>query len=269
MTSRIVRAALAAGGFAFLLAAAPAPAAGGGVVLFDEGHGQRFLAGQTGDLQLSGLAGLIRAERLEVRTTSRRLDPVVLAGVHAVVISGPFAPLETAEVEALRGFVSGGGRLAVMLHIGQPLLPLLSSMGIQYSRGPIHESDGVIGGKGTDFSVSRFKRHPLTDGLARMSVFGCWALQATNANVTALAWTGPRAWLDTDGDGRHSPADRDGPATVLLAGVEGRGEYAVFGDDALFQNRFLQGYNLELGRRLARWLAAGPPPAPRRGVTDL
>jgi len=42
---------------------------------------------------------------------------------------------------------------------------------------------------------------------------------------------------------------------VAVAGRSGKGRFVVFGDDAIFQNKFLTGDNLVLGRNLASWLA--------------
>ena len=44
---------------------------------------------------------------------------------------------------------------------------------------------------------------------------------------------------------------------VAIAGQSGSGRFVVFGDDAIFQNRFFKGNNQVLGRNLARWLS-GP-----------
>ena len=244
-------------------AGAPASAAAGPRVLLDEGHGQRFLAGRSGQLDLSGLAALFREAGMEVRTSSGRFSLEALQGVEALVISGPFVPLEPDEVKAVLTFVVGGGRLALMLHVGQPLQGLLEALGIQYSRGPVHETAGLIGGRDLDFSVTRFAPHPVTDGLGSLSVFGCWSLRSANPDVKVIARTGEEAWLDSDGDGRRSPGEPVGSHGLVLAAGLGGGGYVVFGDDAIFQNSFLEAHNRDLGRRLARWLAGAPaPPAP-------
>jgi hypothetical protein len=237
-------------------------AAAGPVVLFDEGHRQQFLAGRGGELDLSGLAALFRQAGLEVRTNNGRLDAGALEGVSALVISGPFAPLAPEEAEAILTFVEAGGRLALMLHIGQPLQVLLERLGIQYSRGPIHEAEAVIGGRDLDFAVTRFRPHAITDGLGGLGVFGCWALKNFDPEASEIARTSARAWLDSDGNGRLSPGEPVGEHALIVAGALARGEYVVFGDDAIFQNRFLEPRNRDLGRRLARWLAAGPRDAP-------
>jgi hypothetical protein len=38
-----------------------------------------------------------------------------------------------------------------------------------------------------------------------------------------------------------------------------QGAFAIFGDDAIFQNKFLNGGNLFLGRNLARWFCSSTP----------
>ena len=208
---------------------------------------------------------------MEVRTSSGRFSLEALQGVEALVISGPFVPLEPDEVKAVLTFVVGGGRLALMLHVGQPLQGLLEALGIQYSRGPVHETAGLIGGRDLDFSVTRFAPHPVTDGLGSLSVFGCWALKNFSPQASEIAGTGATAWLDSDGNGRLSPGEPVGEHAVVVAGTLDEGAYVVYGDDAVFQNRFLDEYNRDPGRRLARWLAAGPAPArsPRPSGTKL
>jgi hypothetical protein len=253
-----------------------APAFAQTIVLFDEGHGQQFLSGRAGDLDLSGLAAMFREGGCEVRSSRRPIDAAALKGVSALIISGAFAPIASPEIEAIRQFVVNGGRLALMLHIGQPVQGLLEQMGLQYSRGTVHESEGTISGRSGDFAVTRFEPHALTEGLTRLSVFGCWALRSGgNSTARVIARTGPQAWLDSNRDGTRSPSDLVGVQGLVFAGELGAGAYVVFGDDAIFQNRFLKEYNADIGMRLARWLA--PVRAPRAplqhpkpgGTTDL
>jgi hypothetical protein len=45
-----------------------------------------------------------------------------------------------------------------------------------------------------------------------------------------------------------------------VAGALGRGRFVVFGDDTLFQNRFLDGSNLELAGNLVHWLRPSVSP---------
>ena len=74
-----------------------------------------------------------------------------------------------------------------------------------------------------------------------------------------IAATSDDAWLDLDRDRQRSqktePAQR---FAVAVSAHEGEGKYVVFGDDAIFQNRFLQGENHKLARNLARWFLPQP-----------
>ena len=48
------------------------------VVLFDEGHGQTFVIEDSGDLQLSALAGLFREAGFEVKTGRKAITTELL-----------------------------------------------------------------------------------------------------------------------------------------------------------------------------------------------
>src|SRR5574341_1406357 len=53
------------------------------VVLFDEAHNQKFLVGQSGPLDLSGLAALFQGEGLTVKVNKRMITAEVLSNVDA------------------------------------------------------------------------------------------------------------------------------------------------------------------------------------------
>ncbi|HXQ23784.1 MAG TPA: hypothetical protein VN812_19045, partial [Candidatus Acidoferrales bacterium] len=57
------------------------------------------------------------------------------------------------------------------------------------------------------------------------------------------------------------PGDAVQSFGVLVAGQLGLGRFAIFGDDALFQNQFLMGGNVVLARNLVAWLTQAVPSA--------
>lgn len=242
-----------------LLMAAPSGFAAP-VVLFDEGHGQAFHAGGSRPLDLSLLAERFTAAGFDVRTSTRPLDAGLLDGVTALVVSGAFQPLSSEELAAVQAFLGRGGNLAVMLHIAPPLAGLLDLLRVDYARGILHDSSRAIGGNPQHFRVDGLAGHPLTEGLAEFAVYGCWAVRGTAALVEPIAWTSPEGWLDLTPDGQPGPGDVRGSFAVVVAGHTAAGRYAVFGDDALFQNRFLDGGNRLLADNLARWLFQGKTP---------
>jgi len=109
------------------------------VVLFDESHGQRFLVGASGPLDLSALGSLFRDQGWEVATGQAALADDRLARVDAIVVSGAFMPLAPSEIDAVVRFLERGGRLCVMLHIGPPVDGLLYRLEVAISNGVMRE----------------------------------------------------------------------------------------------------------------------------------
>lgn len=239
---------------AFLLWGGSALAAENGPrILFDQGHNQRFLIEEKGELQLSGLADIMRARGVQVASTKKPLDDAALGDVSALVISGPFEALRPEEVDAVVRFIERGGRLTAMLHIGPPLAGLLARLDLDHSNAVLHERNGVID-KDINFRVTSLSPSPLFAGLTKFSVYGGWALDPGKAG-TAIARTSPDAWADLDGDKHFSKGDAVAAFTVAVSGTLGAGSFVVFGDDAIFQNRFLDEDNGRLAANLSGWLA--------------
>lgn len=236
----------------------PAPAraevAARPVVLFDEGHGQKFLVQRSGELDLSGLASVFSQRGSSVRTINEPLSSQSLSGADVLILSGPFSSLSEQEMTAIRDFIEKGGRLSVMLHIGVSVIPLLQSLGVDVSKGVINEQKGIIGDDPHNFQVSNLKKHPITRGLEQFSAHGVWAIMNFTGSVKIIALTSDYAWVDLDGNRKLSAGDAVQAFGVVVAGNFGKGRFAVFGDDAIFQNKFLTGDNLDLARYLADWL---------------
>ncbi len=223
-------------------------------VLFDQGHGQRFVIGETGPLQLSSLATIFTRKGFKVLASSAPLTEEVLANVNAIVLSGPFKACSQAEIDALVRFLERGGKLAAMLHIGQPLDTLLQRLDVAFSNGVIHEQQYVIDGNPLNFLVTSFQTHPITKGLAQFSLYGGWALVNSGNNASVIAATSPEAWIDLNGDRKLSKGDAVQSFGVIVAGAQGSGSFVIFGDDAIFQNQFLDESNKQLAGNLADWL---------------
>ena len=238
-----------------LCLALPGLALAAPVVLFDEGHAPQFKIGGDQPLALSALAATFTAAGYQLRTTTQALDGTVLSGVDALVISGPFQAIRADEIAAIQAFLARGGGLAVMLHIAPPADGLLQALEVAFSNGTIHEKANIIGDNPQDFRVTGLAKHPLTAGLSDFALYGAWALQPTATGVEILAKTSNHSFVDLNRDRSYNTGDAMQPFAVLVAGASGPGRYAVFGDDAIFQNRFLAGSNRQLADNLARWLA--------------
>jgi len=227
-------------------------------VWFDQGHAQAFKVERSGELQLSSLAGVFSEAGWEVRAGDTPLTSQLLKGTQALVISGPFKPFVASEIEAVLNFVRNGGRLAVMLHIGPPLAGLLEPLGVLHSNGAIQEQINLIDEDPLNFKAQMDQPHSLTAGLNSFSLYGSWALLAEGGQTEVLARSSEQSWIDLNGNRQRDAADAQQAFAVVVHGRLGQGAYLVFGDDAIFQNRFLHGGNLDLARNLASWMMAGP-----------
>lgn len=223
-------------------------------LLFDQGHRQVFVIEKEGPLQLGSLAETFHQQGWYVSQTREPLSARTLAGVDALIISGAFSPLAAEEISAVLDYLRQGGKLAVMVHIGQPLIPLLNSLGVEVGNRVINEKPNQPNGKSIDFAVSHFQSHQLTDGLQQFNIYGGWPLRATEQNSKPLASSSPEAWVDMDRDKKLTQADLVDAFTVAVSGSFGRGSFVVFGDDAIFQNQFLRDGNKKLAENLTNWL---------------
>lgn len=223
-------------------------------VLFDQAHNQRFLIEEEGPLHLSRLAVVFKENGFQIRSSKDPLSDTLLQGVSAVVISGPFQPLLESEVATLSRFLANGGRLAVMLHIGSPFRGLLEKLDVDFTNFVLHETSVAINGDSLNFRVVDLSPSPLFEGVATVSFYGAWALMNTSEKSAIVARTTDKAWLDVDNDKNLSKGDAVGSFGLIVTGRHGKGAFAIFGDDALFQNRFLDENNKNLAGNLARWL---------------
>jgi hypothetical protein len=224
------------------------------VVLFDHGHNQRFLADKEGPLQLTGLAAEFRQQGFSIVTHDSQLTAESLAGADVLVISGPFGSYTPAELDAVTSFIEHGGRLTVMLHIASPLIPLLDRLGVVASGSVLHEQENIIKSDDINFRVTRLEDERLAAGVGHFSLYGGWALLNERNGTTVAARTGDKAWIDLDGDKKLSARDAVQSFAVIVTGSVGKGRFVVFGDDAIFQNQYLDEYNGKLAANLATWL---------------
>lgn len=225
------------------------------VVLFDEAHGEQFLPLQEGTLALTELGRIFTAQGFTIRSAKEPLTPALLAEVDAVVISGPFTPFATTEIDALYAFVEQGGHLSIMLHVAPITSQLLSRFGVIHANGVIREDPTAqIDGEAINFRVTRLAQEPLFAGIAHFAAYGCWALATEGSLARIVASSGENSWIDLNKDRRYSEQDAMQSFGIIALGEVGKGNFVIFGDDAIFQNRFLTGTNRQLAENLVQRL---------------
>lgn len=222
-------------------------------VLFDTGHGERFLIREKGPLQLSGLADIFMEAGIQVANLEKPISDASLADADGLVISAAFEPLQPEEIEAVVRFMQRGGRLSVMLHIAPPLSSLLDRLGIMHTNGVIEERENIIDGNPHDFLVNRLGTHPILKGITEFSLYGAWGVLNADDRGRVIASTSPNAWIDLRHD-KIQTREETASFGVACAGDLGKGGFLIFGDDAMFQNKFMDANNRALAANLAGWL---------------
>jgi hypothetical protein len=223
-------------------------------VIFDQGHGQKFVIEKEGELQLSRLSGLLKGKGFDVKVNAGPINNAVLKTADVLIISGAFQPLSSEEINAVIGFIERGGKLCVMLHIPHPLTGLMSRLKVYASNGVIQEQKNTINNTLKDFYITTMGKHKITKGLKKIGVHGAWALMTESSTAEIIARTGPMAWIDLNRDGKLNKTDARQSFGVIITGTLGKGRYVIFGDDAIFQNKFLDQENMSLGKNLADWM---------------
>lgn len=224
------------------------------VVIFDEGHGQAFLTSEKGALHLSKFAEIFRETGFDIKINKNIIQPDSINSAKAVIISGPFKPFSDQEIEALYNYVNNGGNLAVMLHIASPAAKLFEKFGVSITNGAISEAENFATDKNLDFYATNFQPHFLIDNLKSFAVYGSWGLLANNTNVKIVAQSTTKSWIDKNKNGKLDDYEPKGPFGIIATSFVGKGKFVFFADDAIFQNRFLNDDNINLGRNLANFL---------------
>lgn len=225
------------------------------VVLFDEAHGEQFLPLQEGELALTELGKLFTTQGFTIRSAKEPLNPAILADVDAVVISGPFAPFSPEEIDALYAFVEKGGRLAIMLHVAPTISNLLARFDVVHANGVIREAaEAQINSEALNFYVALLEKDPLFTGINRFATYGCWPVESEGKFSRIVAKSSDKSWVDLNKDRSYSEQDAMQSFGIVALGEVGLGNFVIFGDDAIFQNRFLTNENRQLAENLVQRL---------------
>jgi hypothetical protein len=129
---------------------------------------------------------------------------------------------------------------------------LLMRFGVDFSNSILHERNNGID-RDINFRVTDLTATPLFAGISSFSAYGAWALNP-GGSATGIARTSPLSWVDLNGDGILSKGDAVGAFALVVTGTLGKGDFVIFGDDAVFQNRFLVDGNRSLAINLGKWL---------------
>jgi hypothetical protein len=213
----------------------------------------------------------IRCDRATVGPlTSEQLAKYRLLFINLVSAERP--PFLVSEIAAIRSFVEEGGSLLVVVdhsncyYHTHRLKPLLAELDVEsFYDSACEESTDLLGSGNGWIAITRFKTHPVTEGLQRLGM-------QTGGRVDprfAVAWTSDRAWADAwstemfghaNGPGFYGNFSRDtgeasGPLGVVLAKTLGKGRIVLIADQNMIGESFLHyADNYRLWLNAVAWL---------------
>jgi ABC-type uncharacterized transport system involved in gliding motility auxiliary subunit len=185
-----------------------------------------------------------------------------------LVLAGPRRPLAEQEIAILSDHLARGGRLLLLIDPDPTadLRQLLDTWSLEVEDGHLVDPISHVVPHEDNILVPK-ARNAL--GLPETYFLGATALipkpgVPPSVEVSALVWSSPESWLETDGaDGEprfDEGEDRGGPLAIgaLVRALPEGARLAVIGDSDFATNRhFLNGGNGDLFLNAVSWLAAG------------
>jgi ABC-type uncharacterized transport system involved in gliding motility auxiliary subunit len=176
-------------------------------IAFLEGHGEHRLD----DAEQSGFSMLkegLEREGYEVSGLSLAQQGSVPGPTTAVVIGGPTKLMAPQEMEAIRSYLNGGGRLLVMLDplVESGLEPLLAEWAVTIDQDLVIETSVVLFGAGPEVVVASqySESHPVTKGFRLNTAFPAARSVRVNPaqqerfSYEGLVLTSDKSWGETD-----------------------------------------------------------------------
>jgi len=223
---------------------------------FTYGHGEKSVE-RSGPDGLSELKRYLEQQNLRVESVNLITRDAIAPDVKLLVIPGPTHPLLDVELEQLRGYLDGGGRVLILIDplTDTALEPLLSDWGMLASRDiAVDPTRQLLFGSAADLILSEYATsHPITQQLQDVMTMYPLARSVQPAEqppegitVTPLAFTSESGWGESNPQEaqfeRQEGQDLLGPVAVASA-AERSGEVparlVAFGDSDFLSNAHL------------------------------
>lgn len=226
--------------------------AGGLRVSFDLSHEEIFSPLKEGPVDYSTFYDRLKKGGSLVTINTSPVESLALTGLDVYIVAGPMREFDDEEVKALTGFVEEGGSLLVLLHISSPVARLTEAFGVIVSNYVVSEAENTLG-ESQNFLLKRFSKHPVTEGLKKVAVYGSWGLLAEGP-ASVVARTSDKAWADMDRDRLFDEGEPRSSFGIIAASKFGAGKVVVVSDDAVFANRFItEADNGRLLENIMKW----------------
>ncbi len=182
-------------------------------VYFVQGHGEKDPAGTARD-SYNRISSELKSENFKTETLVLAQQGSVPADATVVIIAGPKVDLLAPEIEALRKYLDGGGKLFVLVDpdekVGATLPNLIAFVrewAIDVGNNVVVDASGMGQLLGTDASVpvaARYPQHPIVEGFRLLTAYPL-ARSVTPAsggvnNRTAQIFieSSPNSWGETE-----------------------------------------------------------------------
>jgi ABC-type uncharacterized transport system involved in gliding motility auxiliary subunit len=198
-------------------------------VLFLEGHGERAIE----DQERSGYSlakEALTKQGYDVGTLSLLQSDAIPADTSVLVIAGPRRPVTREEKTRLAQYISGGGRLLILLDpdTQADVDDLLKRWGVEAGRGVLVDlQDRLAQGELTFLMVRTFTEHEITQDFNFAVLFPVSRYVAFDEGAgkdwefVPLARTSARSWAETNLQGRvvgfNEKEDVQGPLPLAAA----------------------------------------------------
>jgi ABC-type uncharacterized transport system involved in gliding motility auxiliary subunit len=211
-------------------------------VYFTQGHGEKDTASAERD-GYNGIAEALARENYLIEQLPLAQQGAVPADAAIVVVAGPRTDLFPGEIDALKKYLAGGGKL--LLEVDPPetiksppltnLVALAREWGIEVGNDAVVDASGMGRLLGTDASVPvamSYPSHPITQ---RFNLLTAYPLarsvapvpEGVNGHIAqSLVETSPQSWAESDikallESGQVSPdpsqGDKKGPVSIAAA----------------------------------------------------
>ncbi len=248
------------------------------------GHGEASIDDTaTGD-GLGVLAQALKAENFQVKPLLLSTVDQVPEDARAVILAGPVKPLLDHEVDALRKYLAGGGRVLFLVDPGTDpgVAPILADYRLALGDDMVVDREEVpfLGARlGVDPLIQDFRPHPITkDFKERIVLLQARSVALRNegglpgADAQILAEASAAAWAEKDyramlstGQVRPPKRDASAPRVAVAAAakahaggdaVKEESRLVVVGDSDFVRNANLGAYfNREFVLNAVQWLS--------------
>ncbi len=260
-------------------------------IYFLEGHGEETIE-ESGDNGYSTVKTELEKLGYEIKKLPLALSENFPSDCALLVLPGPQKDLLPNELETIKGYIEGGGRVLFMIdpETVPGMTPFLAQFGVVLVDDIVVDTvSRLLGGDYFMPVISEYDDHPITNKFRYATFFPfARSVEAVEplpegVSVTTLAKTSPNSWserqLDVQEVGYDEGKDKQGPINLALvgtvkgkpseqdkpeaegepaeekSGAEREGRVAVIGDSDFAKNRYfgLSG-NGNFFLNVANWL---------------